>query len=116
MHKNKTDPPLRPVISMSGTVTHDIAQQINSMIRPYINKKYITQSSDETILLIKKLKVPNINCLTSLDVGSLFTNVPLNETINIIIDNVYHHPTLPPLNIEKDIKNITRNMLQGNTF
>ena len=30
IHKNATDPPLRPIISMTGTVTHDIAQQINS--------------------------------------------------------------------------------------
>ena len=26
-----------------------------------------------------------------------FTNVPVQETINIIINNIYHHPTLSPL-------------------
>ena len=27
---------------------------------------------------------------------NLFTNVPVLETINIIINDIYHHPTLPP--------------------
>ena len=33
--------------------------------------------------------------LASLDVESLFTNVPVHETIQIIIQNVYHHPEIP---------------------
>ena len=37
IHKNSKDPPLRPIISMVGTVTHDIAQYINNIIRPYLN-------------------------------------------------------------------------------
>ena len=35
LHKNIEAPPLRPIISMSGTVTHDIAQFLNNIIRPY---------------------------------------------------------------------------------
>ena len=27
--------------------------------------------------------------MASLDVGSLFTNIPLDETINICVDNLY---------------------------
>ena len=33
---------------------------------------------------------------------NLFTNVPVVETINIIINNIYHHPTLPPLKINSN--------------
>ena len=33
---------------------------------------------------------------------NLFTNVPVLETINIIINNIYHHPTLPPLKINSN--------------
>ena len=32
---------------------------------------------------------------------NLFTNVPVLETINIMI-NIYHHPTLPPLKINSN--------------
>ena len=33
---------------------------------------------------------------------NLFTNVPVLETINIIINNIYHHPTFPPLKINSN--------------
>ena len=33
---------------------------------------------------------------------NLFTNVPVLETINIIINNIYHHSTLPPLKINSN--------------
>ena len=38
----------------------------------------------------------------SLDIENLFTNVPVNETINIIINNIYN-PSLPPLKIDPNI-------------
>ena len=34
-----------------------------------------------------------------MNLKSLFTNVTVLETMNIIINNIYHHPTLPPLKI-----------------
>ena len=33
---------------------------------------------------------------------NLFTNVLVIETINIIMNNIYHHPTLPPLKIKSN--------------
>ena len=38
----------------------------------------------------------NQGIIASLDVESLFTNVPIDDTIDIIIQHVYHHPTLQP--------------------
>ena len=39
--------------------------------------------------------------LSSLDVESLFTNVPVTTTIDIIIDAAYHHNQLPPPPIDE---------------
>ena len=99
VHKNETNPPLRPVISMTGTVTHSIAQKLNEIIRQYLNDTYIIKSSTELILKLDSLKVNNISSFYSLDVESLFTNVPVKDTIDIIIENVYQHPTIdkPPI-------------------
>ena len=41
--------------------------------------------------------------LFSLDVESLFTNVPVHRTINIILEKVYNHPSIPPPAIPKNI-------------
>ena len=107
VHKNASDPPLRPIVSMSGTVTHSIASYINDLIRPYINSKYIIRSSDEFLAAFKDVKLSGNNVLCSLDVESLFTNVPVNETIDIIINHVYNHATIPPPCIrQNDLRNL----------
>ena len=59
------------------------------------------KSSNEFVDLIhgKNYKVK----LFSLDVESLFTNVPVHRTINIILEKVYNHPTIPPPAISQNI-------------
>ena len=43
----------------------------------------------------------------SLDVESLFTNVPVYDTIDIILKDVYHHSTLQPPTIpERTMKDL----------
>ena len=68
------------------------------IITPYLPSKYYIKSTDELIQVLHTLK-PNNGKLTSLDVKNLFTNVPVNETIDIIIDNFYYNPSLPLLKI-----------------
>ncbi len=34
--------------------------------------------------------------MTSIDVENLFTNVPVQKTIKMIIENVYKHSLIPP--------------------
>ena len=105
IHKNSADPPLRPIISMVGTVTHDIAQFINSVIRPYLNTSQIVKSGTEIIAQFENITLNTNECLVSLDVESLFTNVPVRETIDIIIEMVYSHDNLQPPKIDRDILN-----------
>ena len=83
MHKNRKDPPLRPIISMVGTATHSLAQQLNSVILEYLNDTYIIESSNELLLNFDNLKVRDITEFYSLDVESLFTNVPVHELVII---------------------------------
>jgi hypothetical protein len=93
-HKCKVNPPLRPIISQIGTVTYDTAKKLNSIIAPYMPKKHMIESTYEFIQLARTVTNPKM--LASLDVESLFTNVPLHETIEIIVENVYKHETLAP--------------------
>ena len=57
-------------------------------------KKYMVDSTFEFIQIAKTVSNPKL--LASLDVESLFTNVPLEEAINIIIHDVHHHEKLKP--------------------
>ena len=96
IHKNVKQPPLRPIISMTGTVTHDIAQYLNSIIRPYLNSNYIVKSSNEFLMHINNVKLEPGQQMLSLDVESLFTNVPVEETTDIILQVAFNHESLPP--------------------
>ena len=59
------------------------------------------ESTQEFIEIVKTVKQPKL--LASLDVESLFTSVPINDTLNIIIDAVYNHPDLPQPSFSQDI-------------
>ena len=94
IHKTLVDPPLRPIISQVGTVTYETAKRLHAIISPYMPKKYLIDSTFEFIQIARTVQNPKL--LASLDVESLFTNVPLQQTIDIIIQDVYHHETLVP--------------------
>ena len=98
---HKTNNPLRPIISQVTTPTYKVAKRINEIITPYIPSKYSLKSTDEFIDIIHSISPEGT--LASLDVESLFTNVPVEDTIEIICNNVYSHETIAPPNIPKGI-------------
>ena len=102
VHKNSNDPPLRPIISMNSTVTHDLAQHINTIIQPFMNTQHVIRSSDELLLKLKILQIQDGQKFSSLDVESLFTNVPVQRTIDIIIQTAYNHEILPAPTIPQE--------------
>ena len=81
----KNNNPARPVISMIGTPEY----QLDLIIKNYIPDSYMLHSSNHFLDEINNFKFKAYHKLVSFDVQSLFTNVPLNETINIIVDYIY---------------------------
>ena len=98
---HKAGNPLRPIISQIPTPTYQLAKKLNTLILPYMPSEHCLQSTDEFLNVVRNHKPTGL--LASLDVESLFTNVPVQETIDIILSTVYNHPTMPPLNIPKTI-------------
>ena len=39
-HKDITDTPLQAILSMSGTVTHDVDMYLNTLIRPFLHLRF----------------------------------------------------------------------------
>ena len=60
----------------------------------------MVNSTYEFIRLSQTINSPKM--LASLDVESLFTNVPVIETIKIICDAAYNHPDIAPPRIPRD--------------
>ena len=93
--------PLRPVLSMSGSPYHSLAQWLVGLLEPVRAKlcPFSLKDTFEFVDLIESLDTSN-KVMTSFDVESLFTNVPLDEVLNIIHDYVLQKnlPIPIPLN------------------
>ncbi|XP_066983827.1 uncharacterized protein [Macrobrachium rosenbergii] len=62
---------------------------------------YSLKSSAEFLQVLRS--VPPVGFIASMDVESLFTNVPVDETISMIADCVYQDPSVTPLHIPEHI-------------
>ena len=84
------------------TPIYELTKTIKQLITPYLSSKYNIKSTDELIQVLHTLK-PNNGILASMDVENLFTNVPVSETIDIIINNIYNNPSPSSLKINPNI-------------
>ncbi|XP_050709907.1 uncharacterized protein LOC126994647 [Eriocheir sinensis] len=88
---------LRPIISQIPTPTYNIAKRLCALLTPYIPTTYCLQSATDFIDILKNNNAGGR--VASLDAESLFTNVPVDRTINYIIDLVYKNNSTPTLAI-----------------
>ena len=84
---HKTGIPLRPILSMVGSPYHKLAQWLTQLLQSIRSKMAVHTLKDSFQFVELYLKWMSKNkVMASLDVESLFTNVPLNEVIDIIFD------------------------------
>ena len=80
-------PPFKPILSAIGTPTYNIAKFLVSILKPLTTNDYTLKDTFEFSRDILNQN-PNL-FMASLDVDSLFTKIPLDETTSIIIKNCY---------------------------
>ena len=90
LHKLKDDdvkPKFRPIVSSIGSYNYNFSKFLGNLLSPYINMEYTPKDS---FTFVKELNEVSFNnkFLISFDVESLFTNIPLNETINLAVDKI----------------------------
>lgn len=98
---HKTNCPLRPVVNMQGTAQFKLAQYLDSLIKNSFPQQFMLSSTSEFLEKIKDTRVTNKSQLISYDIVSLFTNIPLEETIQITCDYVFNNQNHPPCNKEE---------------
>ena len=76
---------LRPIISSIGTYNYNLAKYLTGKLAPHMPKKHCVNDTFSFVKDINNLKCNN-KYLTSFDVVSLYTNIPLNETIELAVD------------------------------
>ena len=80
----------RPIISQIGTYTYSAAQVIGEYLKPLCNENpYIIKNTQDFANIIKaQPPLSELEEYVSYDVESLFTNIPLNDTIEYILHQV----------------------------
>ena len=107
MHKfSSTDsfPKLHPIAPSIGTFHYNLACFLCDLLLLLFPNDY---SCKNTFSFVSQIKNANLSkkFLVSYDVTSLFTNIPLQETIDIAINLIFNHN--PNLNItRKELKKL----------
>ena len=86
MHKDRepnSTPPFRPMVSSIGTYNHNLCR----LLTPHIPTDY---SATDTFTFVQNIQSLSTSrkFIVSFDVESLFTNIPLEECIDLAVDYV----------------------------
>ena len=87
----------RPIIDTTNTPYYKTGQYLSSLLQPLTINDYTLKDSFDAANKIKSVPSEMLEegyQFVSFDVESLFTNVPLNKTINIILDRIYRQKLL----------------------
>ena len=102
--KYSTLPAFRPILLSKGTYNYQLPKFLGKLLDDVIPNDH---SAKDTFSFIEELKAVNVTnkYMVSYDVTSLFTNMPLEETILLTIDLLFE--AKPDLNISsKDLQKL----------
>ena len=84
---HKTGTSLRLIVSSRGSVTYGVAKVIAKILKPLVGKSpHHVQSTNDFVSKARGITLLPGECLTSYDVTTLFTSVPIDPALNIIKD------------------------------
>ena len=104
---------------MVNTSEYKLAKYLDTFIKPNIPSSYMTDSTDRFLNDLHKYDFSPDDKVVSFDVVSLYTNIPLLETIEIITESVYDEnsvivPPFPKLIFKKLLTIATQGMFMYN--
>ena len=93
IHKTYTDIPLfRPIVDTTTTPHYNVGKFLSSLLNPLTINEYHLTDSFEAVSAIKAIPQNLFDegfRFVSFDIESLFTNVPLKRTLNLVLKRVF---------------------------
>ena len=116
IHKPLVDglPKYRPIISQIGSPTYKIAKFLLSFVQPFTTNEYTVKDTFHFVSMLDDKDHRLV--MGSLDVGSLFTIIPLDETIDIVTDKVYEKKRKVSGISKQDFKHLLKMSTAGTVF
>ena len=86
---HKQNCPFRPIISSCKSTNYNLAKYLNVKLSKLIQDEHSIKNSYNCSNLLAGFNNVDQYVLSSFDVESLFTNIPLDETINICLNKLF---------------------------
>ena len=102
---HKVNVPLRPIFRACGTATNALAKFLVPLLSPVAENEFTVKNSYEFVENVQNFQFTESMVMASFDVESLFTNIPVSETITIAIDSLFSQCN--------DIKGIPRKLFRS---
>ena len=83
---HKTDVPLRPIVSFINSPTYNLSKFLANIISALVTNRFSVNNSIDFIERIKNIAIEEDEILVSFDVVSLFTSVPVDHAIDIVVN------------------------------
>ena len=82
----------RPIIDTTGTTHYSVVKYLSELLNPLTHNDYSSKYAFDAATRISRI-LPRIRenddyMFIALDVASLYTNVPLKKTVNIILKRI----------------------------
>ena len=108
--------PLRPIISNIGTAPYHLVKHLAKVLSPLSHSEFPVKNAKAFLQVFKNMLLPDDYKLISFDVTSLFTSVPLDYTISIILKRIYDQRELGTKILRKKNTRSFATMQQKRTF
>ena len=102
---HKANLSMRPILSATGTYNFNLAKWLEEKLKPLSVNEYTITDVFDFADEIRSSPMNEEDILVSYDVTALFTNVPLSETIDILVDKAFTNDWFNQtydLNLEKE--------------
>jgi len=92
---HKSNVPVRPILSMTKTVYENVSKWLASLLKP-VERCFSNFCVKDSFTFAESIRGidSSATSMMSFDVSALFTNVPVSETIRLIVDTVRKCPNL----------------------
>ena len=93
----------RPIFAAYNTPAYKISKFLVPYLSELTTNEYTISSTDAFCTTLKNNRFPSDHFMCSFDISNLFTNVPLNETIDIICHLLFKNPYDTFLNMSETV-------------